>query len=365
MQKTFITIDSNMDRRNKLLFWGSLPPSTVNGISISSQINLRILNNIFQVDSIEDEDSFQYHDKLSLFKIKLFLKSYLAILKKSYRIPYKYFYLVFSLSTLGGIKTLLAIVSFRLLNSGKIVLHIHRGDFFSHFHKGIINKIISSTIIKLTHKILVLSEITKVEFENKSIHKCVVLHNTVEIDYKSDYKENKKLKFLYISNYLIDKGIFDLLEVFSKLCIRYPAIILQTYGAFSDQSVKKEILSYSSSNIQIFDSITGIEKFEKIAQSDCLILPSWNEGQPIILLEAMSIGTPVIATRVGLIPDLLGTDYPFLADARDQFSLENIVIQFMQSERINEISTELKEKYDRIYSKKKHREDLINIFTIA
>lgn len=354
-----------IDMTKKLLFWGGLPPATINGVTISNQINLSILKNVFQIDTIEEENSFQFHGKLSIFKIKLFLKSYLVILKKSYRTPYIYFYLVFSLSTFGGIKTLLAILCFRLLNRGKIVLHIHRGDFFSHFHKRFINKIISYAVFRLTYKIIVLSESTKIEFDNKSIHQSVVLHNTVEIEYKSDYKENQKLRFLYISNYLIDKGILDLLEVFSKLCVRYPAINLQTFGAFSDQSLKKEILSYSSSNIQIHDSISGIEKFEKIAKTDCLILPSWNEGQPIVLLEAMSIGIPVIATRVGLIPELLGSDYPYFTEPKNQLSLEKTIIQFIQSERINNISKELKEKYDRLYSQKRHEEDLINIFSLS
>lgn len=44
-------------------------------------------------------------------------------------------------------------------------------------------------------------------------------------------------------------------------------------------------------------------------QSRLLVVPSYNEGGPRVMLEALACGTPVLSTRVGLAPELLGNDH--------------------------------------------------------
>lgn len=347
--------------QHNLLFWGDLPPEMINGVAISNQTNLAILSKKFNIDKVVGENTFHHHGKFSFFKFFSFIHCLLSILKKAAQKRYRYFYLVFSVSTFGAIKTLVAIAGFRLLNRGTVVIHIHRGDFFTRFYKGTINKILSRLIFRLCGKIIVLAEKQKQEFE-MVFKPCEVLYNTVDLEYKAESQEKRNIHFVYISNYLVDKGIIDLLQVFTRLMESYPDITLKTYGAFSDPTLKQTILTYAGPRIQINGPISGIKKFRVLEQSDCLILPSWNEGQPIVLLEAMSVGTPVIATKVGLIPDLLGSGYPFMANAQDLQSLEACLISFIETQGPNELARQLKETYDSFYSQKKHEQSLLQIF---
>lgn len=321
-----------------------------------------MLKTSFEVDIIEEYSKLEEHEKISVNKILNLIKNNLAILSKSLIHGYDYFYLIFSLSTLGSFKTLIAIINFRLFNRGKVVLHIHRGDFFTRFYKTFINRIITKLIFVLTNKIIVLSDNQKAEFEAFFNRPFNVLFNTVEIEYTKAKKNRQNCNFVFISNYLLDKGIIDLLEVFTKLTRQYQKISLQTYGSFSDQSLKDTILKYNSLNISINGTISGVSKFKEIAQSECLILPSWNEGQPIILLEAMSVGTPIIASQVGLIPELLGDDYPYFTIPGDKDSLEMKIIDFIKQENFADISEKIKSRYTKYYSQKKHAECLHNIF---
>jgi len=57
--------------------------------------------------------------------------------------------------------------------------------------------------------------------------------------------------------------------------------------------------------IRVLGCLTGKAKEEVLAAADCLVLPSYAEGLPIAILEAMAHGIPVIATTVGAIPEVI------------------------------------------------------------
>ena len=101
-----------------------------------------------------------------------------------------------------------------------------------------------------------------------------------------------------------------------------------------------------------------------INKASCLILPSHNEGQPQIILEAMSIGTPVIATNVGDIPTMLGIDYPFLIPAKSPDKLANAIENFLKLDEneLNKLSTFLKNRYNNNYSYEIHKTLLLKTF---
>jgi glycosyltransferase involved in cell wall biosynthesis len=357
-----ISDNSELTKKRLLLFYGELPSNSLHGIAISSLINLKMLESSFQLDLVEEKNKLTEHNKISFSKLWNVLRNNLIILTKSIRHKYGYFYLIFSLSTFGSLKTLSAIILFRIFNRGHVVLHLHRGDFFLRFYKKKINRIIAKLVFLFSKNIIVLSENQRSEFESVFKRPFLVLCNTVETEYVATTEKRQNCRFIYISNYLKDKGIIDLLEVFRKLTDQYPKITLRTYGEFSDMDLKETILRFRSSDICINGPISGIDKYKELANSDCLILPSWNEGQPMILLEAMSVGTPIISTRVGMIPELLGVDYPYLSIPHDKNSLENCIVNYINQTDTEGISEILKSRFNSFYSHKIHEKCLLTIF---
>ena len=351
-----------MSGKRSLLFYGELPPEAIHGIACSNMINLRLLESKFEIVIIQEKSTLSSKGLMAAKKITGRVKDYWFILLKAFQKKFEFFYLTFSISFMGGLKTLFSIICFRLFNKGKVILHIHRGDFIMWYNKNLSNRLLANMVIRLSEKIIVLSDIQKTLFNKIFAKDVFVLHNTVEYEFENTLTEKENNHFIYISNYLHEKGIFDLLDVFSKLLTKYPDITLHTYGAFPTTEIKEKILRYRNSNISIGEVIKGEEKFVILQGADCLILPSFNEGEPLVLLEAMSVGTLVISTNVGLIPEMLGSDYPFLSIPGDKASLEKKIIQFINSGNHLLISKELKERYLLNYSNNIHSLILNSIF---
>lgn len=73
--------------------------------------------------------------------------------------------------------------------------------------------------------------------------------------------------------------------------------------------------------IRFFGEARGARKRELLAAADALIVPSRQDGAPTVLLEALAAGLPIVATRVGGIPELVTPDATALLCDPDPASL--------------------------------------------
>lgn len=340
----------------RLLFLGELPPRTVHGISYSNMLNVEFLKRHYDVDIIEEFSDLSFHERFALQKVYDFFKIILKLLFKSLKSS-DYFYSVFYPTKFGIFKNIFSVYLYKLFNrKAKVVLHMHRGDFCDFYTSR--KHLFLFKILKVkVNKFIVLSKSQyynlPVENDNK-----VVLHNTVEEEFNFGDKNFTENQFIFVSNYIKEKGIMEVVECFSQLS----SCSVVCYGNISDVDFYNKLLSKATPNTEIRGAIIGKDKFLKMFSASALILPSYNEGMPLVILEAMSLGVPVITTKVGEIESMLGTDYPFFIEARSSNSLKETVLNFIQYPNKQELSNSLKERYTKNYARKKHFEELKKIF---
>ena len=104
-----------------------------------------------------------------------------------------------------------------------------------------------------------------------------------------------------------EKGQAGLLEAFASLSRDNSALELLIVG----DGPERASLEHQARRLGVAEKVTFAgrcgehETLDHIARSDVLVLSSFMEGLPIVLMEAMAIGTPVVASRVAGIPELV------------------------------------------------------------
>src|SRR6185436_4751668 len=102
------------------------------------------------------------------------------------------------------------------------------------------------------------------------------------------------------------KGVFDLLESFSAIRAQIPGITLVCAGEGDRDTLAQRAAQLGvQASLRLPGWIDGDAIQDLLNGAAVFVLPSYAEGQPMSLLEAMAAGTPVIATTVGGIPELV------------------------------------------------------------
>ena len=112
----------------------------------------------------------------------------------------------------------------------------------------------------------------------------------------------ERLKFLFVGRLVQEKGILDLLQAYDELTKRYPNAKLTIAGELMtserDQETAKQVEAHLAKNPQVHYAGFVRDTPSLFAAHDVFLLPSYREGLPRSILEAMASGLPVIATDI-------------------------------------------------------------------
>jgi glycosyltransferase involved in cell wall biosynthesis len=118
---------------------------------------------------------------------------------------------------------------------------------------------------------------------------------------------------LFVGRLVIEKGVDVLIKAAAQSGV--PVRIVGT-GALEDKL--RELAESLSAPVEFVGQAWGDEVEAEMLAASALVVPSiWHEVSPLVIYQAMTLGVPVIGTRVGGIPDLLGEDRGVMVAAGD------------------------------------------------
>ncbi|MGR5450245.1 glycosyltransferase family 4 protein [Vibrio sp. PNB22_2_2] len=302
-----------------------------------------------------------------LNKIFLFLFSFIKI---SYYLTFFNVGIIhIHMASRGSYKRKSVIIRLAKLFRAKTILHLH-GAEFQEFYNNECSFKKQAHIRKtfdLADAVIVLS--TQWHSWMKTIvsdpSKVHVVYNAVEtLDLNRDDVE--KGRILFLGRLGERKGVKDLIDAFAIVVKNYPNARLTLGGDGAIDTFKQQVERLGiSHNVDFLGWVAGEQKNLWLSKADVYCLPSYNEGFPMGVLEAMSASIPVVASTAGGIPDAIkdGVD-GLLIEAGDVEMLATHLKTMISDRALNTAySARAKKKFINNFSKQAVFPELNKIYT--
>lgn len=195
----------------------------------------------------------------------------------------------------------------------KIVYHMHSGCFDTFYHRSnVIQKRLIRNFVNRADLIICLSQHWQDFFLKNFKTKQLLILNNVILQPESDRMVTPKpgllpINFLFLGRIEKKKGIYDIIKVITKNKDYFSDKIKLYVGGEGEVDNLKNIIETNQLGgiVEYLGWIQDEQKDSFLSKTDVYILPSYIEGMPISILEAMSFRLPIISTPVGGIPEIV------------------------------------------------------------
>ncbi len=221
----------------------------------------------------------------------------------------------------------------------KIVLAEHWSGYLPDDgrYKGMFRELITQSLVRKAAAIMVVSEPQRIAMQNHGLlGNYIPLPNVIDEHIFHFQKREIPSTFIFIHVSSLDakeKNPELLLRAFAKLFHQFQNVRLCIVGGDFDRIdfLKKYAEELKVNHlIEWNGNLPGKEVAQKLFECHAFVLSSNFEGQPVVLLEAMSTGIPVVASAVGGIPDLVRYENGCLFPLGDEKAMVTAMVEIIE-----------------------------------
>lgn len=168
--------------------------------------------------------------------------------------------------------------------------------------------------LRKSNQIYVLDEFTRNQYSKyTSIENIHLVNNSIDLSLYNNsvyHKYKNEYNLIFVGRLSENKGIDNIIR--SLLYIEKFNVSLKIVGAGEELDYLKRLVNENSKlkeNVEFVGKKTGNDLINIYSNSDMLIMNSKTEGTPMVILEAMASGIPIVTTPVGNIPYIVKEGY--------------------------------------------------------
>lgn len=329
-------------KKNRVLFILHLPPPVHGSAMVGQYIkDSKLVENAFDTRFINLSTSLTIDEigKNPIVKVSRYFKIVFKLIKYLLGFKPETVYLAITAKGLGFYKDLPIALLVKIFGK-KLVLHYH--------NKGVLCRQ-SSPFDNLLYQILFKN--SKVILLSKSLYNDIAKYVAEEdvffcpngIPDVNNFNNNTLTKngipqFLFLSNLIESKGVFVLLDaivILKKKGLKFNCNIVGGEGDILIGQLNRKIKDLQlESFVHYLGKKYKEEKWVLFQSSHCFVLPTYyhNECFPLVLLEAMMFGLPLISTSEGGIPDIINCgETGFIVEKQNPHSLAERMKYFIEN----------------------------------
>ncbi len=208
---------------------------------------------------------------------------------------------------------------------------------------------------------ITLSSVSKNQIMEWGFEKDIYLETTLideslikgfDFEEKQNIIQENPFRILFLARVEMAKGLEELFDAFDRLCANYNDIklIIAGSGTADDYVAKRQA---NNSKIDIIGYVRGDDKAKVFEHASIYVLPSYTEGMPNSLLEAMSFALPLVCTPGGGIKDVVadGVNGIFVSPKSTDELYKAIERLYLDRELASSMSLNNYKESERFYSR--------------
>lgn len=168
--------------------------------------------------------------------------------------------------------------------------------------------------------------------DDEVFQRITKVHNVEHREHKK--RECRKFNILFLTRIEKAKGIYETVEAYKILKSRYPFVSLTIAGDGSELlKVKQYVMTRDVKDVEFAGFVKSEAKHALFQNADVYVLPSYTEGMPTSVLEAMAYGLPIVSRPVGGLVDFFeNSKMGFITESLEPAVFAELIRNILEAE---------------------------------